>query len=770
MTKKSIFLATLLLIVGMGLLGGVHKSYAEDNNLGIPGSGYAALSGTASTGSGSSLGMTNAEAAALEKGNAEIKAKPENCQVSWLGAVTGLGFINMSFNCMIAQISNKVLGLSSWVLWAAGLIFQFTLGYSLDMKKFIDSLDIITVGWKIFRDIANICFIFILLAIAIGTILRIDSYNVKKTLATVVIAALLLNFSLFFTKVVIDASNILALQFYSQIVVNGKALSINPVTNAANWADNGLSSAMMKALGIESIYSDPNNTSGDNSLLKKTETQGVTVANIIIIGFMGSVLILAAAFVFFAGAILFVIRTVVLIFLMILSPLAFMCLALPSLKKHFSTWQGRLMNEAIFAPAYMIMIWIVFKALGTNHKTIDGKTMNFASFITGSSDAVGTIYTFIVLIAFMLGSLLVAKHFGASGGDFARNVAGKASFGAAGWMGRQTLGRAFNKASNSEMMQSWKNSGGLGIKSRVAGFVDSRAKGTYDFRNTGIGKETASRVGGLGTAGGVGGFQKASEDQKKRSTDAARQGIIRGKKEALNSALASGNVAGIQTALNNFTDSEYKELDSSLLTNSLVVQNSRHSQIKAVLDEKHEKLNASQKEKIRTHRLQELNEALSGRGGRSVGDILDGMDDGEKANLPEGLISNPQIFIHLGKGVQESIAKRDDLTPIQKKAIGDAKNLALETAAAAPAVGGNDRIIKGVIKGMGSRGLLSLHNRTGILTNPAVAKYLSVSQLKELGDMGGVNNASVIGGIIDGDQTAAGHKYMKTQDARALWI
>lgn len=683
----------------------------------------------------------------------------ESCQTSWVGQVTGVGIFGMSFNCLVAQIANMALRLTSWLLWASGLLFNITLEYSLNMTSFINQLDIVGVGWKIFRDIANICFIFILLAIAIGTILRIDSYHVKKTLATVIVAALLLNFSLFFTKVVIDASNILALQFYKQIVVTGD--------NKA-W-DGGLSSAMMNALGIASIYSDPAGKKAD-SVLNNVYNTSLTLSNIITIGSYGSVLILCTAFVFLTGTILFLIRTIVLIFLMILSPIAFMCLSLPSLKGHFSKWQSRLINEAFFAPAFMIMIWIVFEALSKPHTSVDNKVMNFASFLTGSKDSVGTAYTFIVLMGFMLASLIVAKKFGATGGDFARNIAGKASFGATGWMGRQTLGRAFNKASNSEMMQRWKNSNGLGLKRGIAGFVDSRAKGTYDLRNTGVGKAASGAVGGLGTVGGVGGYQKFAEDQRKRSSEASKLGIIKGKRDALTAALANPtNVAGIQDALSKFSDSEYKELDPSVLSNPLVAQNSRHSQIKGILDEKHDKLSAGQKDQIRTHRLHDLTQALGGHGGRSVQEVLEGMDDAEKSSLPETLLSNPKVFMYLGKGVQESIAKREDLTPTQKKAIGIAKNEALIAAADAPTVTGNKEIVAGIVRGMGARGLLLLHNSRDVLTKPLVAKYLSVSQLKELADMGGVNNADVIGKLINDDETSAGHKYMKTQEARALW-
>ena len=53
----------------------------------------------------------------------------------------------------------------------------------------------------------------------------------------------------------------------------------------------------------------------------------------IIVGVMGTIVSLIAAFVFFAVAIMLVIRFVVLIFVLILSPLAFMGFILPQVKQ-----------------------------------------------------------------------------------------------------------------------------------------------------------------------------------------------------------------------------------------------------------------------------------------------------------------------------------------------------------------------------------------------------------------------------------------------------
>lgn len=89
-------------------------------------------------------------------------------------------------------------------------IINFTLKYNYDNIAGIDA------GWKTVRDVANLFFIFILLFIAIKMIIGRESGG--KDIKNVIIVALLINFSLFFTKVVIDASNIFSLYLYNASV------------------------------------------------------------------------------------------------------------------------------------------------------------------------------------------------------------------------------------------------------------------------------------------------------------------------------------------------------------------------------------------------------------------------------------------------------------------------------------------------------------------------------------------------------------------------
>ena len=75
-------------------------------------------------------------------------------------------------------------------------------------------------------DLANICFIFLLVYAGIRLILGVGKFNAKSMIVNVILMAVLINFSLFFTKIIIDAGNITARIFYNAIEVKKTKLMV----------------------------------------------------------------------------------------------------------------------------------------------------------------------------------------------------------------------------------------------------------------------------------------------------------------------------------------------------------------------------------------------------------------------------------------------------------------------------------------------------------------------------------------------------------------
>jgi len=324
------------------------------------------------------------------------------------GAVAQKGCISLSgFSMMscVAGVGNILIKVSSIVLYFAAMVFDYAVIVSVKDFAQYASMPGITDGWMIARDVMNLVFIFILLFISIATILQLSGYDTKKLLTSVILVALLVNFSAIATKVVIDGSNILALEFYNAIrppQINGQPAS--------------LSSVFVSGLKLSSVYKayDPNGSGTGAPVKDQFSAMGLIVA-----GFGGSALILVTAFVLFAGAILFIYRTISLLFLIVLSPIAFTAMAFPGMESHAKKWREELFSQSFFAPAYLFMIYLVAKMItsgglasqmgvGAKDGVLDG------AFKSGAG-GINTMVYFVILIGFMLGSLIVAKSMGAHG-------------------------------------------------------------------------------------------------------------------------------------------------------------------------------------------------------------------------------------------------------------------------------------------------------------------------------------------------------------------
>ncbi len=414
-----------------------------------------------------------------------------------LGFVTGGGTLSGCF----AKISFLILQVASWVLWVAAILFNATINYSLNMANFIKDIPIVDVGWTVFRDVTNLLFIFIILYIAINTIIGNEGYGIKKLLGKVIVGAMLINFSLFFTQAMIDASNIFALQFYHKIVADAKGANTTAGSGANNSDyDSGISAAFVNAMGLQQIYMTGKGTTGSEGISSGAtsdnlgETKlGLNAGNLILVGLGGTVLVLITAFVFFAGAFMLLARTVVLIFLMILSPIAFMGNILPALGKHTGKWWSKLTDNLLFAPVYMMLLYLVINMVtGSTFKKLGGGNGTFADMFAGGDNWIPTIITFVVLIMMMIGCLMIASTLGMYGGkwaesfgkDMAKNLGmGLSGVGVAKWagvgIGRGSAGWAGDKISESKFLARMSTKPGFG---RLAAYTMQRGDKLKDVK------------------------------------------------------------------------------------------------------------------------------------------------------------------------------------------------------------------------------------------------------------------------------------------------
>jgi hypothetical protein len=268
--------------------------------------------------------------------------------------------------------------------------------------------------WTVVRDLFNLTFIFGLLYIGFRMILDSENSNTRRWLAYLIIAALLVNFSLYITKVVVDFSNILA----TQIVVNGFAYTTDPITNVAKV---DVSGSFMSSLGIQELFSI-------KSIPTDIEGGGGAFGYI----FGSAIIFIVMAFVFAAGGFLLIIRYAVLVLYMILSPLMFLGWVFPQLQSFTTKYWTGFLGRAFFAPIYILMLYfadtIIRSYYNYQEVTTGGDGPAYTQvFGSGGGSSVeanfgNTIPPFILACIFLIAALIISQKMGAQGATTAVNM------------------------------------------------------------------------------------------------------------------------------------------------------------------------------------------------------------------------------------------------------------------------------------------------------------------------------------------------------------
>ncbi|MBI2099791.1 MAG: type IV secretion system protein [Candidatus Vogelbacteria bacterium] len=387
----------------------------------------------------------------------------------------------------------------------------------------------VQLAWAMSRDIVNVALIFFLLYIAIGTILGF--FEGKRLLVAIVIAALLVNFSAFFTNILIDASNIAANQFYN--------LAGGGATTASGAPDIGTRLVSATAIDARDFALA---TAGADPISKLSAIFVQDVGHII--------LYVITAVVLFAAVAMFFVRMITLIILIIISPFAFLFFTLPKTKGYADQWLKSLLNQILFAPIFLFFFAVTITIASQN----GFQQMQRGN---GSEGYIGffSMLIYVILInGMMVGALLIAKQFGAAGAgaamkglkSYGLGAAGGATVGLAGRLGRTSLGRGASAWADSKKLEARAAQGGAKgwFARQQLRTLRGVAGASFDARATKAGQ--AAGLGTLGKAGGKGGYGAQLKEQVKEREEftkgwseenkaqyaenlAKRPGILRGR-------------------------------------------------------------------------------------------------------------------------------------------------------------------------------------------------------------------------------------------------
>lgn len=376
-------------------------------------------------------------------------------------------------------IGNFILNIASMITWAGGRLLEtsidklvLNMGANINTESIGGTIDSL---WTVIRDISNLAFIFGFIYIGIRTIIDANDSDTKRWLASIIIGALLINFSLLIVKMVIDISNYTAVEIF-------KAL-----TTSSTGADVSISAKVADVLRIGTLFSPQ-----DGTTLAK-----LTLGGSISFFFMGSVLLMVAGFVFAAGGILLIVRYVALIFIMIFSPILFAATVFPQTADYAKKLWGYLFSYSFFAPVYLLLLIVAIRMLEGIGKILNTGTL--AEAISNKTDTYSVILNFSIAIMFLIMALQAASKLGVMGGDKAVSIGNSLRGKAQSFAGRNTIGWASAKALKGYEALDDKAANSKGVRGAalkvIRGTVATAAGGDRNLRDT-LGSGKKAKFGG----------------------------------------------------------------------------------------------------------------------------------------------------------------------------------------------------------------------------------------------------------------------------------
>ena len=445
-----------------------------------------------------------------QKRNAEL-SKPlsdsGDCSVgitSWAG-----------LSCMLTSfIKIFLMNIAGFLVWASANMLNYSIQVGiLNFSQWApESLYPI---WIIMRQIVSLFIIFAGLWLGLMYIIGKDE-KFEKYIPWVVIFALFVNFSYPLVRTTVDISNMVSLNIYASTVGS------NALTADSSSKDTAGAQIMSK-LGLQGLVMSATGDSNANSNMLTSVSSPAGAL-------MAVVFILYAAYILFMVTALVVVRTAVLVFLIVASPILFVDSVIPKLGEKAQELRKMLFEQLAVGPIFMIMFAITLKFLDV-FKTAGGSG-------GGADNSIKEFFNIMIMLVMLHIMLKVTKATAGSIGETATGWMGKVggfamggaagmALGGAGMLARGTIGKRAAAMAKSDTMNSWVNKTGVGgfVGRHAYNLTNSVAKSSFDGRNSSYVQAGATKLGlshGMGTGSKLGyeeAAQKKQDNLKNRFTN-----------------------------------------------------------------------------------------------------------------------------------------------------------------------------------------------------------------------------------------------------------
>lgn len=296
---------------------------------------------------------------------------------------TLLGLINR----IIAAILTIIIEVVYAIFW---FVLVPIIQAVLSIRTYKDAFaNVIYPGWEVIRNLCNVGFVVSMLWMGLSQVFGLDGYNYKKGLGKLIIAALLVNFSLVIPQAILAVSETVQNQFLPNnttvIRALGYKLMVDPMTKLA-------------------VGSTTAPTQLD--VTRDSGNFGVT-ARIVLYFFMA----IAAFFVFCALALNLVVRLIALWALLLVSPVAFAGDILPATAKFKKQWWSAFQKYVLYTPVIAFLLNLT--ALMTERIDTGLQRAVGTAFSNSSSDTITslvfTVLPNFLLLGFMYACISAAK-------------------------------------------------------------------------------------------------------------------------------------------------------------------------------------------------------------------------------------------------------------------------------------------------------------------------------------------------------------------------
>lgn len=381
-----------------------------------------------------------------------------------------------SFNWLFCGMYNGTSNLTNWVLVN---VIEPQLNISplcttSSCKSDSGGADPIYAVWSSFRNYGNVFLLIALLVVVFGQAIGgglVDAYTAKKVLPRLLVAAILINLSIYIVAGLVDIFNILG-NSIGQIITQ-------PVKDAGAFHISANGGIRTQGVGAAA-------TGGLAILTLGGATALFTGAGL---SMLLEVIIIPVLLLFLAIVAVIAIRKAIIIALVMISPVAFALYCLPNTEKYFKKWWDLLLEMLMVYPIIVMMFAISSILSVTN--TVSGTDDNSA------------IYAGKYLISFVLMVIplfIIPFAFKLAGGTLGR-ISDAVNGGRAKVHGMRAQKRAdtmarFNNARDTKKANFWNSGAGRALSSvPIAGYAAGHAQQATAQRIAARGGEVAKSAG-----------------------------------------------------------------------------------------------------------------------------------------------------------------------------------------------------------------------------------------------------------------------------------